>query len=264
MRSKNKKFCLSKSRVILNQELAQRRFLLRFEAPEIAKKALPGQFIQVKVGGFDPLLPRPFAVSWTENDYIEILVEVRGKGSSLLAKAQEGESFNLLGPLGKGFSLPKGNTKNLVLVAGGIGLAPLRFLAWEASKNGYFITLLYGDKNQSCFLPLKKLLPEKVLVRSIVEEKNGQTGMVTDLLKDVIEEFKDSCFFVCGPKAMLKEVYGQLARKKIVRAQFSFEERMSCGYGACLGCVVLTKKGYKRVCLEGPVFEGEEIIWESI
>lgn len=264
MKLKSKIFCHPESRVVFNQKIAEGRYLLRIEVPEVARIVSPGQFIQVKLDDFDPLLPRPFAISYVDKEFIDILYEVRGKGTGLLSRIGKGEQITLIGPLGNGFTLPASKTAKLVLVAGGIGLAPLRFLAWKAVNKGYHLVFLYGDKNQKVLLPIKDLLPDKSVIYSITEEGKGKTGLVTDLLKEVIEDFNLSHFYVCGPRAMLKEVQLQFAKKNIVEAQFSFEERMGCGYGACLGCAIPTKNGYQRVCREGPVFKAEEIEWESV
>ncbi len=253
-----------KSKVVFNRKVAENRYLLRIKASEIAKLALPGQFVQIKLGSYDPLLPRPFAISFADKDFIEVLFEIRGKGTYLLSEIEKGDFIALLGPLGKGFLLPKNKVSDLVLVAGGIGLAPLRFLAWKTAFEGFSLTLLYGDKNPDNFLPLEDLFPEQVATYSIAEEGMDKAGLVTDLLNEVIGKFNLAHYFVCGPKPMLKEVYKLFSLKNIKEAQFSLEEKMGCGYGVCLGCVVLTKAGYKRVCCDGPVFKGDEIKWESI
>lgn len=250
--------------VFYSQKFAGNRYLLRIKAPEIAKQASPGQFVQINLSSYDPLLPRPFAISLAKKDFIEILFEVRGKGTHLLSQANKGDFLFLLGPLGKGFLLPEDKASVLVLVAGGIGLAPLRFLAWKAAGEGYSLALLYGDKHPNSFLPLKDFLPEKMLTYSIAEKARSKAGLVTDLLNEVLGKFHSAHYFICGPKPMLKEVQKILSSADITQAQFSLEEKMGCGYGACLGCAVLTKTGYKRVCQDGPVFKGDEIKWESI
>lgn len=264
MRLSSEVLCSSQSKVIFNRKFAKNRYLLRLEASKIAKLASPGQFVQIKLGSYDPLLPRPFAISFADKDFIEILFEIRGKGTYLLSEVRKGDFLTLLGPLGKGFFLPKSKGSDLVLVAGGIGLAPLRFLAWKTAFEGFSITLLYGDKNPNFFLPLEDLLPKDIAIYSIAEEGMEKAGLVTDLLNEVIGKFKLAHYFVCGPKPMLKEVQKLFSLKNIKEAQFSLEEKMGCGYGVCLGCVVLTKDGYKRVCCDGPVFKGDEIKWESI
>lgn len=264
MKLKTEVFLKKNSRIIFNKELAENRFLLRVEALEIAKLATPGQFVQVKQGDYDPLLPRPFAVSLAENGYIEILYEVKGKGSRLLSFAREGELVSLLGPLGRGFTLPDNQDETLMLIAGGIGLAPLRYLSWVAAKKNFSLVVLYGDKNAVRSLPLEELLPRNLPFYSLVEEGGERTGFVTDFLDEVIVRHRPLHFFVCGPRTMLKEVQIKLTSKGFGNAQFCFEERMSCGYGACQGCAILTRNGFKRVCKEGPVFKGEEIKWEEI
>jgi len=250
--------------VVFNKKISKNRFLLRVKAPEIARAASPGQFVQIKLGDFDPLLPRPFAVSFVEGSFLEILYEVRGKGTHLLSLASKGSFLCLLGPLGKGFVLPEEKSENLVLVAGGMGLAPLRFLTWKAQEKKYSLILLYGDRHPVFRLPLESLFPPEVSFYEIFEEGREKKGLLTDLLSELIGQFLPAHFFVCGPRPMMKKVELWISSRAAGKTQFSFEEKMGCGYGACRGCVIPTREGLKRVCCEGPVFKGEEVDWELI
>ncbi len=260
---KTKAIFAVKGEVLFNQPVAEGRYLMRLKTSEIASVAQPGQFIQLKLSDIDPLLPRPFAISYVNSGWIEVLYELRGKGTHLLAQTAQGEKIRLLGPLGKNFRLPA-KKEPLLLIAGGIGLAPLRFLAQQAFKTGYPVKLLYGEKEKSKLLPLETLLPEGCSFVLVVENgETERTGKVTDFLPEVFESFQPVCVFSCGPKEMLKQIYLYLVDKKIQSYQCSLEERMACGYGACQGCVVLTTAGYKRVCKDGPVFEGKEIDWKQ-
>jgi dihydroorotate dehydrogenase electron transfer subunit len=145
-----------------------------------------------------------------------------------------------------------------------MGLAPLRFLAWKAWEKKYPLILLYGDRHPVFRLPLESLLPPEVSSYEIFEEGREKKGLLTDLLAELVEQFLPAYFFVCGPRPMMKKVELWISSRAPGKAQFSFEEKMGCGYGACRGCVIPTREGLKRVCREGPVFKGEEVDWELI
>ena len=264
-----------------NAEVLPGVYLMWIEAPDIATAAQPGQFITVRCGDFT--LRRPFSIhqvgssnviaSEAKQSQFAILFRVAGKGTLWLSQRQEGEKIDMLGPLGKGFTIaPK--SKNLLLVAGGVGVAPLVFLVQQASSQ-HHITLLHGvstaaqlyhfslvgGKKRSRLPPL----PNGVQFVPVTEDgSTGQKGMATDFLPDFLD-WADQ-IYACGPIEMYKTMLltadsRQLTAKK---CQVSLEVRMGCGFGACYGCTINTKKGLKQVCRDGPVFELDDIMWQEV
>ncbi len=263
--------------VLSNTEVVPEFFRLAFEAPHIAAKARPGQFLMLSLPSLrDPLLPRPFAVFLVEEQRVEILYRRVGKGTGLLSRVREGEPVRVLGPLGNGFVLPDPAAKSII-VAGGCGIASVHFLLLNLLKRPSASTaLLYGVRSHQEIIPLEPLEKRGLLVRIATEDgRRGLKGTVTDLLSTFLEHLAPLSetlveSFVCGPLPMLRAVAAQMNRLGI-KAQFSLESRMACGYGVCQGCVLPFKAGevpgtirYRKVCAEGPVFSPEEVCWDAI
>lgn len=257
--------------VISNQQISEQYYKLTLAAEQIAAQAKAGQFVMLQVNkGYDPLLRRPFALHrWHSNGEIEILYQVRGKGTTLMTQLCPGEYVDILGPLGNGFWLPE-DMPQVILVAGAIGVAPL--LAWAQellNKHGVFakqILVMLGGRTRDDLLAVSDFAALGIDVRVITEDGSlGQAGLVTELLENYLQSFP-APIFACGPSGMLKAVT-VLAQQYDVPCQLSLEAFMACGVGACQGCVIKTKDGqggfaYQRVCKEGPVFEAKDIIWE--
>jgi dihydroorotate dehydrogenase electron transfer subunit len=265
-------------------------YLTWLEAPNIACSVQPGQFITVRCGDFT--LRRPFSVHQVSSREIALLFKVTGKGTLWLSQRQTGDRIDILGPLGKGFSIPSviarhevpRQSKHLLLVAGGIGIAPLILLAQHASSQ-HQLTLIHGasaaaqlypvamlrtglfssaDKKQSKLSPL----PNGVQFIPVTEDgSRGKQGMATDILPDFLD-WADQVY-ACGPVDMYKAMAEMSLRAKrsnlkLKKCQVSLEVRMGCGFGACYGCTINTKRGLKQVCRDGPVFELDEIIWQEL
>jgi len=253
-----------------NRLLSGRYYKLTLDAGIIAKSALPGQFVMVKAGEVtDPLLRRPLSV-YGAGRYLELLYEVVGRGTKLLSQMKAGESLDLLGPLGNGFDIKSSKTKYRPLfVAGGIGVAPLVFLAFSLSAHRKFskkrpMIALIGGRTSAHVLCAADLRKAGCDVRIATDDgSRGYRGRVTGLLEEILRlpENDDSYLvYGCGPKPMLKAV-SDVSSRYNVPAQISLESHMACGIGACLGCVVSTKSGYRRVCKDGPVFSAGDIVW---
>lgn len=252
-----------------NRPLMPGVFLLELEALELASSGRPGQFVLVRCteeASWDPLLRRPLALHrlLREQGRVELLVRVVGRGTAWLALRRPGDRLDILGPLGQGFSL-KRNTRNLLLVAGGMGIAPLVAMAEEGLKRGCAVVLALGARSREDLYPTA-FLPPQVEVHLATEDGTaGRCGLVTSLLSDPelgLLSWADQVM-ACGPRPMLAEVAAVVRAARIRLpagfAQVSLEERMACGVGACLGCVVSTRKGYRRVCRDGPVFDLREV-----
>jgi len=254
--------------VIFNTEVKSGYFLMEIKAPAIARQAKPGQFLTIRCGdATSPLLRRPFGFHRINDSGFQVLYEVVGKGTRLLSELKPGNKVDTLGPLGNGFTIPD-KPKDIIIVAGGIGVAPLVALAEKAVDSPRSIAhrkplVLLGARAKNgilCEREFKKLGCEVKV--STDDGSQGHKGRVTDLLEDFLStiDYRLSTIYACGPKAMLKEV-AAIARKRKVKAYASLEERIACGVGACLGCAIETRSGYKLVCKDGPVFKLDEIIW---
>jgi dihydroorotate dehydrogenase electron transfer subunit len=288
------------------------------EAPDIAVAAQPGQFITVQCGNFT--LRRPFSVHQVSSREIALLFKVAGKGTLWLSQRRTGDGIDILGPLGKGFGIPptkSGQSKHLLLVAGGIGIAPLIFLMQHVLRlcsgqalSQHQITLIHGastaaqlysfdyaqDRPSSlttsplslraksrCNRGKLSHLPNGVQFIPVTEDGSmGQKGRATDILPDFLG-WADQVY-ACGPVDMYeamalplnpsplkgegKTIVGEglvpSHNLKLKKCQVSLEVRMGCGFGACYGCTINTKKGLKQVCRDGPVFELDDIIWQEV
>jgi dihydroorotate dehydrogenase electron transfer subunit len=250
---------LSKSSCILaNEHLAPDVFRLTLHAPDIAVVARPGQFVMVRAReSLDPLLRRPFSIhSRSADGNLTLLFKVIGKGTALLAKMKPGDSLDILGPLGQGFAIA--SDQPVCLIGGGMGIAPLYFLAQELPCPKY---ALLGARNQAELAPLAKLFADLNCAVQLATDDGslGHHGFIPDLLDTVLP--KVSKVYTCGPSPMMRNVVKQCQKTKIP-CQVSMETHMACGMGACLGCVLLGVDGQQvHVCTDGPVFNAEALPW---
>ncbi len=232
---------------------------LTFRASHVAETAKAGQFVMVYMPPEHKfMLPRPFSVHQADqnNGSITLLFEVKGTGTGLMAGATEGSTWKIAGPLGRGFpALPP----HALLVAGGIGIAPLAFLAASTEQPRI---LLFGGRtaSQLACLPEDLDLPNLTIIEVTEDGSRGRDGLVTDYLPELLPGAP--ALFACGPRAMLAPIK-ELCLHQRVPAWFSMEEKMACGIGACVGCAVQTREGYKRACSDGPVFAAEEVLFNE-
>jgi dihydroorotate dehydrogenase electron transfer subunit len=212
----------------------------------------PGQFVNIKLEGM--FLRRPISVCDVEGDKLTIIYKVVGKGTEAMSRMSAGE-LDILTGLGNGYDLTVSGEKP-VLLGGGVGVPPMYKLAKELIAQGKKVSVILGfnTKNEIFYEEEFKNLGAEVFVTT-VDGSYGIRGFVTDALKDMDYTY----FYTCGPEPMLKAVY----RASVTSGQMSFEERMGCGFGACMGCSCKTLTGYKRICKEGPVMRKEEILWEN-
>ena len=212
----------------------------------------PGQFVNIRLEGM--FLRRPISVCDVAGDLLTIIYKVVGKGTEAMSKMVSGK-LDILTGLGNGYDLTVSGEKP-VLLGGGVGVPPMYKLAKELIAQGKKVTVILGfnTKNEIFYENEFKALGADVMVTT-VDGSYGMKGFVTDALKDM----EYTHFFTCGPEPMLKAVY----RASTTSGQMSFEKRMGCGFGACMGCSCKTLTGYKRICKEGPVMMKEEILWED-
>jgi len=250
------------ARIVSNDELHDGTWLCWLDAPFIAGCAQPGQFVMVSCGD-DTVLRRPLAVHQAdiETGHIALLYKRVGKGTRWLSGCKTGETVNILGPLGSGFKFAPG-ARNMLLVAGGLGIAPIRFLAQRGLESGKSVILLQGAPNAGCLYP-SDLLP--VNIKCHVATEDGSAGshcLVTGILPEYIG-WADQ-LFACGPVNMYHPIARQ--NKLLFRTKpfsISLEERMGCGFGACYGCSIKTRFGMQKVCKEGPVFDYDTVLWDE-
>jgi len=237
--------------IIENTALVPNVYRMRLRGDTSAITA-PGQFVNIKLEGM--FLRRPISVCDVQGDVLTIIYKVVGKGTEAMSKMEKG-SLDILTGLGNGYDLSLTGEKP-VLLGGGVGVPPMYLLCKRLIAEGKKPTVILGfNKREEVFYEDEfKAMGCPVLVTT-VDGSYGIKGFVTDALKEV--EYTHFC--TCGPEPMLKAVY----RATNTSGQMSFEERMGCGFGACMGCSCETLTGYKRICKDGPVMRKEEIKWEA-
>jgi dihydroorotate dehydrogenase electron transfer subunit len=247
--------------VVSNEEVMPGIRLIWLEAPEIAGLACPGQFAMLRCGG-GTFLRRPLSIHRLNKDKTRLafLFAAVGKGTYWLSELKPGQYVDMLGPLGNGFTISH-ESQNLVLVAGGMGIAPLGFLAEWAIARSKSVSLLLGAATSSLICPTH-LLPASVTCLITTEDGScGRRGYVTQCLPETLP--KADQIFACGPTPMFRSLAGDTSLKD-KDVQISLEIRMACGLGICYSCTVNTKQGANQVCKHGPVFQLRDIIWEEV
>ncbi|MCD7733297.1 MAG: dihydroorotate dehydrogenase electron transfer subunit [Oscillospiraceae bacterium] len=213
-----------------------------------------GQFVNIRLEGF--YLRRPISVCDYDDSTMTLIYKTVGNGTEFMSTLPEGYELDILIGLGNGFDLSKGGETPL-LVGGGVGLPPMYNLCKKLVAEGKKPTVLLGFKTSDEVFYEEEFAALGANVVVVTEDgMKGEKGMVTD----VIPSLDYSYFYACGPMAMLKAMAGIMKTE----GEYSFEQRMGCGFGACMGCSCKTKNGFKRICREGPVLSSEEIIWEEM
>ncbi|MBQ3016025.1 MAG: dihydroorotate dehydrogenase electron transfer subunit [Clostridia bacterium] len=233
-----------------NRPLTKNVFLMRLSG-DTSDITASGQFVNLKLDGL--FLRRPISVCDSEDGVLTLIYKVVGRGTELMSKMRPGEKIDILTGLGNGYNLDKSGDAPL-LVGGGVGVPPLYRLAKELCAMGKDVTVILGfnTKDEVFYEAEFAALGAKVLVAT-VDGSYGTKGFVTDAMKGLSYTY----FYSCGPEPMLKALY----RASESDGEMSFEERMGCGFGACMGCSCKTVTGNKRICKEGPVLAKEDIIW---
>ena len=255
------------AKIIKKEEIIKNIYKFSVKTPEIVESAKPGNFIEIRVtDGIDPFLRRPISIYNLdkENGILEFIFQVKGKGTEILAKKEEGNDIDIIGPLGHGtFKFDK--YKKIAVIGGGIGIFPLYELSKQAKQNAVKVNCYLGFRNKD-FVMLEKEF-EEVTDKLIITTDDGtykNKGFAIDYLKDDMEHEKYECIYACGPLPMLRVVQ-KYAIENNIDCQLSLEEKMACGLGVCLGCAVKTAKSpidapeYWHVCKGGPVFNAKDV-----
>lgn len=242
--------------IIENKKIAEGVRSLRFRLPEEAKTRA-GQFANLSVGGAH-LLRRPLAICKTDGREITVCFQIKGEGTKLLAAMGTGTRLNVLMPLGNGFFLRE-NERKVALVGGGVGIFPMISVIREYAAKKQ-ISAYMGFRTKAAVCGLEELQRAERLVAvtddgSFGEKKNAVQAFEADLADPAL---RPDVVLACGPLPMLRAVH---SLPQLTGGQFSFEARMGCGFGACMGCTVPTANGSKRVCKDGPILYKEEIVW---
>ena len=237
--------------IVENCPLTDNVYRMRLKGDTSAITA-PGQFVNIQLSGM--FLRRPISVCDVQEDVLTIIYKVVGKGTEAMSRMNSG-MLDVLTGLGNGYDLSVSGERP-VLLGGGVGVPPMYKLAKELLAQGKTVSVILGfnTKNEVFYEDAFRELGAEVTVTT-VDGSYGKKGFVTDVLNEIDYTY----FYTCGPEPMLKAVY----RATCTSGQMSFEERMGCGFGACMGCSCKTLTGYKRICKDGPVMRKEEILWEA-
>ena len=255
------------ARVLSNQQVGPRLWLMKLEAPAIAPLVQPGQFVHMQVPGMEGhMLRRPFSVYAVEGSVLDILYQVVGFGTNVMTGLEAGTTVKIIGSIGHGWAVPE-DAKKVLLVAGGVGAAPLFMLTQRCVAAGLDVTVVLGAQTQDalvCRERYEQLLGENP--RCATDDGSyGRAGFCTSLVEEALAEAAEagepySYLAVCGPEPLMR-IVAKLGAQAGVYTQVSMEKRMACGVGACLGCIVETADGRKRACVDGPVFDAEKVVW---
>lgn len=249
-------YAMAKYNIKSNLQISKEYYLLELKAPELIDVTKAGQFLNLRVSGgksYDPLLRRPLSIHdiIRDTDSVFLLYRLVGKGTRLLSAFLPGDELDIIGPLGKGF---KTNItgKNIIIIGGGMGIAPLYYLSKTMSINNKLTVILGGNAQEDLEYFNKKFSEIDIDIKlATIDGSLGYKGNVIDLWENW-GQFDFDYLYTCGPLPMLIRVQ-ELALNHNINGQVSLEERMGCGIGLCLSCVCSTKDGNKRVCKEGPV-----------
>lgn len=239
-----------------NKKVGPDLWEMEFTAPALAREAQPGQFVHIRVGeNQDPLLRRPLSLYDVDGDLITLLYKVVGRGTNILSRYSSEEPLDIMGPLGKGFSLVK--DQRVLLVGGGVGIAPLLFLGRELMGRNNQVTVLHGagSGEETCSGPRFTSLGMEYRIATM-DGSLGFKGLVTDLMENDMDPQSIDYIYTCGPEPMMAAV-AAFAGRNGVPGELSLEEYMACGVGACLGCARKLKTSdpsYVKICHDGPVF----------
>ena len=234
-----------------NCQVADKTFRLTIIVPEIAAHAMPGQFVSLSSKSINSstLLKRPISIESVDGNSVTLLIKKVGPMTTAFYGLKEGETVGIIGPLGNCFSNLK--SKRILLVGGGIGIAPLLMLKSELEKERNQVDLIYAVKSRSEAI---KLDTKNSYLH--IDEEAG--GFVTETVKNKLEKNDYDEIKTCGPTVMMKSIY-ECSKKYKIKVEVSLETYMACGFGVCLGCAIETTSGLSKVCKDGPVFDAKEL-----
>ena len=247
-------------RIVENKKLIKDLFTLELSGSGRIPEMKPGQFVQIKIDGSPgTFLRRPFSVhdvNYPQNTF-KLLIQIAGKGSEALSRLGNGDFLNLIYPLGNSFSMPE-KGERILLVGGGCGVAPLLFLGKHLKSNGFKPDILLGFRNSKRIIELDEYSDLGKVFVTTEDGSRGKKGFVTE--HPVLSSEGYDVIYCCGPEPMMKTV-AKYCKVKRIKCEVSLENLMGCGFGVCLCCVVDTIKGNLCVCIDGPVFNINDLKW---
>lgn len=247
-------------KVVENKRITTDCYVIEIEGNERLPEIKPGQFVQVRVDGSpETFLRRPISVYDvnSQKNRLKLLIQIVGKGTETLAKLKTGDNLNIIYPLGNSFGNPSVNDR-ILLVGGGVGIAPLYFLGKHLKTGGYKPDFLLGFRNQERIIEYKEFTEIGEVFITTEDGSMGEKGYVTN--HSIISGSKYNRIYCCGPDPMMKAV-AQYALKNDIQCEVSLENLMACGIGACLCCIVDTVHGNLCSCIDGPVFNIKDLRW---
>jgi dihydroorotate dehydrogenase electron transfer subunit len=247
-------------RIVENKRLNKDIFTLELSAAGRIPEMKPGQFVHAKIEGSPgTFLRRPFSVhdvNYPQNTF-KLLVQIAGKGTETLSRLGNGDSLNLIYPLGNSFTLPE-KGKHILLAGGGCGIAPLLFLGKYLKSNGFVPDILLGFRDSERIVEYDEYTEFGKVFLTTEDGSSGKKGLVTE--HPVLTSVKYDTVYGCGPESMMKAM-AKYCKDNRIKCEVSLENLMGCGIGACLCCVVDTSRGNLCTCIDGPVFNIEELKW---
>lgn len=236
--------------------------LLKMSSSLLLPEILPGQFAEIRIDGSPTtFLRRPISINYVDREHNEIwfLIQLVGDGTRRLAEAKPGDTINVMFPLGNSFSIPQQKSANLLLVGGGVGIAPMLYLGDQLSRKGFKPTFLLGARSDKDLLQIKDFSTYGSVYTTTEDGSHGEQGYVTQ--HSILKNMKFDQIYTCGPKPMMIAV-AKYAKERSINCEVSLENTMACGIGACLCCVENTIEGHLCVCKEGPVFNINKLLWQ--
>ncbi len=255
---------LEKVVVLSNEQIAAGVGRIVLEAPTCARSVRPGQFVHLRISaGSDAILRRPFSIHRAYGNAVEILYQILGTGTLQLSGKSTGDTtMDIVGPLGHGWQIPE-NTSHALLVAGGLGAAPLGMLVEELAAAGVAAVVAQGAPTADRLVASQLFRDVARRVEVATDDGSlGTRGYVTEAVSRLLDTEKFDVIYTCGPEVMERAVVS-MSLERGIPCQVSLERLMACGIGACLSCVVSTTTGLKRACVDGPVFDAEEVLFDA-
>jgi len=246
------------TQILSNAQIAPDIFSMTVHAPEIANKARAGQFAMIYLDNGELLLPRPISICDADGENLRFVYQIVGEGTKAMAKMQKGKSLKILAPLGKGFFTgqeARTSLKNAALIGGGIGTPPLLLLAKTLKAQGSHVDVYLGFRNHPILVNAFENMVDNLHVAT-EDGSVGHKGNILEVLQSQNQTYDE--ILACGPRPML-DALANYASSKAIPCQLSMEERMACGLGTCVGCVLNVNGTYLKICTEGPVFYSDNI-----
>lgn len=244
-----------------NKQLNNQYFLLILGSPDELPEMYPGQFVEVRVDNSpETFLRRPISINFVDykRNELWLLIQIIGEGTRKLSTCKQGDLLNLLLPLGNSYTIPTNEDSKLLLVGGGVGIAPLLYLGSKLKEKGIICDFLLGGRSKYNLLQLEEFSNFGNVFTTTEDGTYGEKGFVTN--HSILTNKKYDLIYSCGPTPMMKAV-AAYAKSKNTECEVSLENTMACGFGACLCCVTDSVDGHVCVCTEGPVFNTSKLKW---